>query len=145
MNNTLWDGRDLTNSSCERVIFPEASILADHILNVMISVLEGIRLNPENIRRNLEMLHGVNMAESVMMELTKRGMDRQDAHEIVRVSSMNAFEMKTPVSEILSQNKEVSLYLKKEEIESLLLPDNYIGTAEWQVDNLVKKLLPLAI
>lgn len=145
LNNTLWDERDLTNSSCERVIFPEASILADHILNVMIGVLEGIRLNPENIRRNLEMLHGVNMAESVMIELTKRGMDRQNAHEIVRVSSMSAFEMKTPVSEILSQNKEVSSYLKKEEIESLLLPDNYIGTAEWQVDNLIKKLLPMAI
>ena len=145
MNNTLWDERDLTNSSCERVIFPEASILADHILNVMIRVLDGVKLNPENIARNLNMLHGVNMAESVMIELTKKGMDRQDAHEIVRVASMTAFETKTPVSLILSENKDVSRYLKKDEIESLLLPDNYIGTSEWQVDNLIKKLLPLAV
>ncbi len=145
LNNTLWDERDLTNSSCERVIFPEASILADHILNVMIKVIEGLRLNPENIRRNLEMLHGVNMAESVMIELTKKGMDRQEAHEIVRVASMEAFETKTPVLEIFSKNKDVSEYLTKEDIESLLLPDNYIGTAEWQIEKLIEKLRPLTV
>ncbi|WOF15697.1 adenylosuccinate lyase [Methanoplanus sp. FWC-SCC4] len=143
LNNTLWDERDLTNSSTERVIFPEATILADHILNVMIKVLEGLKFNPENIRRNLEMLHGVNMAESVMIELTKKGMDRQDAHEFVRVASMTAFEQKQQVSEILSSNPEVSKYLKKDEIEGLLLPDNYIGTAKWQVEYIIKKLTPL--
>ncbi|MDD4127854.1 MAG: lyase family protein, partial [Methanomicrobium sp.] len=145
MNNTLWDERDLTNSSCERIIFPEASILADHILNVMIKVIEGLKFNHENIRKNLEMLQGVNMAESVMIELTKKGMDRQDAHEIVRVASMSALETKTQVSEILSKNKDVSAYLSKENIESLLLADNYIGTAEWQVENIIKKLLPIAV
>ena len=140
LNNTLWDERDLTNSSCERVIFPEASILADHILNVMIKVIEGLTLKPENIKRNLEILQGVNMAESVMIELTKKGMDRQEAHEIVRVASMQALETKNPVSEILSENKNVSVYLSKEEIESLLNADNYIGTAEWQVENIIKNL-----
>lgn len=143
LNNTLWDERDLTNSSCERVIFPEASILADHILNVMIKVIEGLTLKPENIKRNLEILQGVNMAESVMIELTKKGMDRQEAHEIVRVASMQALETKNPVSEILSENKNVSVYLSKEEIESLLNADNYIGTAEWQVENIIKNLRPM--
>ena len=143
LNNTLWDERDLTNSSCERVVFPEASILADHILSVMIRVLEGVRLRPENIRRNLDILHGVNMAESVMIELTKRGMERQKAHEIVRVSCMTAIESKTKVAEIFALKPEVSRYLSREEIDELLLPDNYIGTAEWQVDNLVKKLSKL--
>ena len=109
----------------------------------MIKVLEGVRLRPENIRKNLNILHGVNMAESVMIELTKRGMERQNAHEIVRVSCMTAIESQTSVAEIFASKPQVSKYLTREEIDALLLPDNYIGTAEWQVDNLVKKLSKL--
>ena len=94
LNNTLWDERDLTNSSCERVIFPEATILTDHVLHVMIRVLEGLCIREDRIRDNLNFLHGVNMAESIMIELTKKGMDRQEAHEIVRVASMEALAEK---------------------------------------------------
>ncbi len=71
-NNTLWDERDLTNSSCERVIFPESSILTDHCIRLMTGVLEGLVINRAAIRRNLDLLHGINMAESVMIELTKK-------------------------------------------------------------------------
>jgi adenylosuccinate lyase len=145
LNNTLWDERDLTNSSCERVTFPESSILADHILAVMIKVLEGVRINEENIRRNLNLLHGVNMAESVMIELTKAGMDRQEAHELVRVSSMTAIEMQRPLAGILMENEIVAKYLSEERINELLDPENYIGTAVWQVENVIEKLTPLSI
>jgi adenylosuccinate lyase len=69
MNNTLWDERDLTNSSCERVVFPEACVLTDHIINLAINVIENLRFYPVNIRRNLELLHGLNMGEAVMIEL----------------------------------------------------------------------------
>jgi adenylosuccinate lyase len=145
LNNTLWDERDLTNSSCERVTFPESSILADHILAVMIKVLEGVRINEENIRRNLNLLHGVNMAESVMIELTKAGMDRQEAHELIRVSSMTAIEMQRPLAGLLMENENVAKYLSEERINELLNPENYIGTAVWQVENVIKKLTPLSI
>ncbi|UUX92704.1 adenylosuccinate lyase [Methanoplanus endosymbiosus] len=145
MNNTLWDERDLTNSSCERVTFPESSILTDHILNLMIGVISGVKLNGDNIRKNLNLLNGVNMAESVMIELTKRGMDRQDAHEIIRVSSMTALELHRPLAAILAENPGVSKYLSFKEIEELLLPDNYIGTAVFQVDSLAEKLTPFVL
>lgn len=142
-NNTLWDERDLTNSSCERVTFPEASILTDHILSVMTKVIEGVRIRPENVRRNLMMLHGVNMAESVMIELTKTGMDRQDAHETVRVASMKALEENRPLSEVISEYPRVTALCTKERIEELLEPDNYTGTAVWQVEMLIRKLTPV--
>ncbi|WP_048150672.1 adenylosuccinate lyase [Methanolacinia paynteri] len=145
LNNTLWDERDLTNSSCERVTFPESSILADHILAVMIKVLDGVKINEANIRRNLNLLHGVNMAESVMIELTKSGMDRQEAHELIRVSSMTAIEMQRPLAGILMENETVAKYLSEERINELLDPENYIGTAVWQVENVIKKLTPLSI
>ena len=145
LNNTLWDERDLTNSSCERVTFPESSILADHILAVMIKVLDGVKINEANIRRNLNLLHGVNMAESVMIELTKSGMDRQEAHELIRVSSMTAIEMQRPLAGILMENETVAKYMSEERINELLNPENYIGTAVWQVENVIKKLTPLSI
>ncbi len=142
-NNTLWDERDLTNSSPERILFPEASILADHILRVMTTVLEGLVIREDRIKQNLNLLHGINMAESVMIELTKRGMGRQDAHEIIRQGSMDALEMNTPLSGILAAVPAVAEYLKKEEIERLLSPQEYIGTAPVQVERVVKTLSPL--
>jgi adenylosuccinate lyase len=142
-NNTLWDERDLTNSSCERVIFPEATVLSDHMLSVMIGVLQGLKLNEDNIRRNLNLLRGVNMAESVMIALTKRGMDRQEAHERVRVASMRALQENRQLAEVLAEEETVTRLLSKAQIAGLLEPEHYIGTAVWQVENLIAKLSPL--
>ncbi|MDG6257540.1 MAG: adenylosuccinate lyase [Methanomicrobiaceae archaeon] len=143
MNNTLWDERDLTNSSCERVLFPEASVLCDHLLAVMAGVLERLVIHEDAIRRNLMLLQGVNMAESVMIELTRRGMDRQEAHEIVRVASMQALREQRPLADILGAHPGVVALAAPEEIAGLLEPDAYIGTAVGQVDRLVAKLAPL--
>jgi len=109
----------------------------------MIKVTEGVRIRPENVRRNLMMLHGVNMAEAVMIDLTKTGMDRQDAHETVRVASMKALEENRPLSEVISEYPQVAALCTKERIEELLEPDNYTGTAVWQVEMIIRKLTPV--
>jgi adenylosuccinate lyase len=144
-NNTLWDERDLTNSSCERVLFPETSILTDHCLRLMTTVLEGLVIKPEAIRRNLAFLHGINMAESVMIELTRRGMSRQDAHERIRSASMQALAEGRSLADVLGMDTEVLNYCTKNDISALLNPDSYIGTAERQVERVIEKLSPLQI
>ena len=144
-NNTLWDERDLTNSSCERVIFPEASILTDHCIQLMTSVLSGLVINRAAIRRNLAFLHGINMAESVMIELTKRGMSRQDAHERVRLASMQALAEGRPLADLLGTDNEVVRYCNKSDILKLLSPDTYIGTSVAQVERVIEKLSPLVM
>jgi adenylosuccinate lyase len=88
-------------------LFPEATILTDHILKVMTAVLEGLTLKKDRINHNLALLHGINMAESVMIELTKRGMPRQKAHEIIREKSMEALATQQPLSVLLSQTPDV--------------------------------------
>ncbi len=143
-NNTLWDERDLTNSSCERVILPEASILTDHILALADRVVSGLTLHPERIRRNLMLLGGINMAEPIMLELAKKGLGRQEAHEIIRIASMQALAESRPLAEILSSREIVLKYLSREEIELLLDPDRYIGTAVVQVEQVIQSLSPLA-
>ncbi|MCQ8893869.1 MAG: adenylosuccinate lyase [Methanolinea sp.] len=142
-NNTLWDERDLTNSSCERVLFPEASILTDHILVLMTKVLEGLVLRPDQIEKNLHVLHGINMAESVMVALVQRGMDRQVAHEVLRKASMEALARKVPLAQLLAGIREVTALIPPGEIESLLDPARYIGTAPRQVDRVIARLSPL--
>jgi adenylosuccinate lyase len=139
-NNTLWDERDLTNSSCERVIFPEATILTDHCIRLLTGVLEGLVIREENIRKNLDLLHGVNMAESVMIALAGKGMDRQEAHELVRVASMKALAEKKPLDEVLAADPAVARCISRKEMGDLLNPDRYIGTAVKQVERLVGKL-----
>lgn len=142
-NNTLWDERDLTNSSCERVLFPEASILTDHCLRLMANVLDGLVINRAAIRRNLGFLHGINMAESVMIELTKKGMNRQDSHERVRMASMQALAENRPLADVLGADPEIVRYCSKSDITALLNPDTYLGTSVMQVERVIEKLSPL--
>ena len=141
-NNTLWDERDLTNSSCERVIFPEASILTDHCLRLMTGIVTGLTINRAAIRRNLSFLHGINMAESVMIALTRKGMNRQDAHEKVRVASMQALAEGRPLAAVLGTDPEVIRYCSVQELENLLSPDSYIGTSVQQVERVTALLAP---
>ncbi len=139
-NIPLWDERDLTNSSCERIEFPEAFVLTDHLITLASRVLSNLRLRPENIERNLNLLHGLNMAENVMVELAKKGVGRQQAHEIMRRASMKAFEEKRELVDVLLEQKVVTEHLSAEEIRSLLDPHKYIGTAVEQVERLNSKL-----
>ena len=139
-NIPLWDERDLTNSSCERAIFPEAFVITDHILNLATRVLTNLRLRPEKIERNLNMLHGLNMAENIMVELAKRAVGRQQAHQIMRDSSMKAFEQGRDLADVLLEKEIIAEKLSPEEISTLLDPHKYIGTAVQQVERLNEKL-----
>jgi adenylosuccinate lyase len=97
----LWEERDLTNSSAERIILVEATVLTDHILTKMIKVVKKLRLDLENIRKNLEAQRGLNLSEAVMIAMTKKGVGRQEAHEILSEASMRAYANKTSLLEEL--------------------------------------------
>ncbi|HDN83040.1 MAG TPA: adenylosuccinate lyase, partial [Candidatus Altiarchaeales archaeon] len=137
-NIPLWHERDLTNSSCERIIIPETCILTDYILNLTIKLLENLDFNEEAIRKNLELSKGRIMAEAVMIKLVERGMGRQDAHELVRKIAIFSEESNISFKEALLNNREITRYLKPDEIEEILKPENYIGTAVKQVEELIK-------
>ncbi len=140
LNNTLWDERDLTNSSCERVIFPETCVLTDHILKLAEGIIANLRFFPENIKRNLELMRGLNMGEAVMIELAKRGVGRQEAHEIVRTSAMEARESGRHMKDVLMSRPEVTEFISAGEIEGVMDPEGYIGTAVEQVEAVVGRL-----
>jgi len=135
LNNPLWHERDLTNSSCERVIIPETFVLIDEMLKGMKKTLENIVFYPENIEKNLELLKGRNMAEAVMIKLVKKGYDRQKAHELLRIIAQKEGDFK----ENLIKNETVRKYLTEREIEEALNPERYIGSAVEIVRGILKE------
>ena len=140
LNNTLWDERDLTNSAAERITFPEASVLTDHCLKVMTAVISGLEIHEDAVKRNLDLLQGVNLAESVMLELTRRGMPRQDAHEIIRRASLQALDERRPLAEILSAVPGVAELLPEEEIAGFFTAESYLGLSVEQTESLIQRL-----
>lgn len=134
----LWEERDLTNSSAERITLVEATVLADHILTKMIKVVSSVSLNLENIRRNLEMQRGLNLSEAVMIEMTKRGVGRQEAHEILRQAAMRAYENNSSLLDELLKDERVMKYFREDELREILKPENYLGTAKERVERVVK-------
>ena len=140
LNNTLWDERDLTNSASERITFPEASVLTDHCLKVMTAVISGLEIHEDAVKRNLDLLQGVNLAESVMLELTRRGMPRQDAHEIIRRASLQALDERRPLAEILSAVPAAAELLPAEEIAGFFTAESYLGFSVEQTESLIQRL-----
>ncbi|HID43239.1 MAG TPA: adenylosuccinate lyase [Archaeoglobaceae archaeon] len=134
-SSILWEERDLTNSSAERITLLESTILVDHILSKMNRILESISLNLNNIKRNIEMQKGLNMSEAVMIALTRKGMGRQEAHEVVRGVSLKT---KTTLFEELINDEEVKRHLSDDEIEKILKPENYTGTARKKIEVVVR-------
>ena len=79
-----WHERDLTQSSAERFILPESNILLDYMLSLMCNIVANLRVDSQRMLQNLSLTQGRAMSESVMMALTKKGMNRQEAHELLR-------------------------------------------------------------
>jgi adenylosuccinate lyase len=138
-NIVTWHERDLTQSSAERFIFPEACILVDYMLFLMIKIVANLRVDEERMLENIGLTQGRTMAEAVMMTLTKKGINRQEAHELLRKLTIKSEAEKQPFRETLLKDKMVRGKLDEKEIDEALNPRNYIGTAIEQVKLTIKK------
>ena len=139
-NIPLEHERDLTDSSVERIIFPETFILVDYMLKEMIDILSGLEFNYENIKKNLEKTKGLIMTENLILGLVKKGIGRQDAHELLRQSSMKVIKENKSLKEILLKNETIKKKFTEKELDWYLDPKNYLGTAVEQVENVIKTL-----
>lgn len=136
-NIALEHERDLTNSANERFIFPQSFIVTDYVLKEMSGILAGLEFFPQNIKRNLQMSGGAVLAERVMIELAERGMGRQQAHELMRTSAIEARESGKMLLQVLLGKKEVLALLKKAELEKLFDASTYVGDAPKIVEKAV--------
>jgi len=126
----LWHERDLSNSSAERFILPHCFILLDDILAKLAYVIKNMYVDADRMKKNLESSGKVMMAESLMMALTKKGMSRQSAHELIRKASMGDFER---------IYEKVSSSLSREEIDKALDYRSYLGVAIEKTDRFLQE------
>ena len=138
-NITTWHERDLTQSSAERFIIPEALILTDYMASLMTKTLRGLKVDEEKMRENLELTAGAIMSEAVMLKLVEKGVPRNEAYMLLRSLVIKSMEEGRPLREILQEDEKISSLMSYEEIEETLKPENYLGTAREQVDKIVNR------
>jgi adenylosuccinate lyase len=129
-----WHERDLTQSSAERFILPESCILVDYLLALMNDIVANLRVDETQMLWNMGLTQGRAMSEAVMMALTRKGVNRQEAHELLRKLTIKSALEKRPFKETLMQDKLVRGKLSEKEIDEALNPKNYLGTAVKQAE-----------
>ena len=107
----------------------------------MIRVLSNLEVDEEKMRKNIDITEGRAMAEAVMITLTRKGMDRQKAHELLRRLAIKSVSERKPFKEILVNDEKIRSLLTEKEIDYALNPRNYLGTTVKQVEAAIKKTL----
>lgn len=147
--STQWFERTLDDSANKRISIPEGFLAIDGILNLYINVTSGLVVYQKVIEKHIYEEIPFMATENILMEAVKRGGDRQELHEKIRVYSMEAARM---VKEFGEKNdlidriaKDPVFKLNKEEIEAVLHPKNYIGRANKQVEDFISQTVDTVI
>jgi adenylosuccinate lyase len=136
-NVALWHERDISHSSVERVILPDSTILLDYLQHRTIALVEGMTVNAERMRENLELTHGALFSQAVLLALVEGnpahpGMTRDEAYRIVQELAQRAWDQGTPLRELLAQDERASSL----DLEEIFTYDHYTRYA----DQIVRRL-----
>src|SRR5262249_52877208 len=116
-NIALWHERDISHSSVERVILPDSFIALDHMLRRFARIVRGMVVYPERMRENLNRSRGVVFSGTVLLELAKKGVSREQAYEWVQRNAMRSFAEQRDFKALLAADPDVSRALTRAEIE----------------------------
>jgi adenylosuccinate lyase len=116
-NVALWHERDISHSSVERVILPDSFIALDHMLRRFTRIVKGMVVYPERMRENLERSRGVVFSGSVLLELARRGISREQAYEWVQRNAMRSFHEQLDFKSLLGQDPDITGVLTSAEID----------------------------
>jgi adenylosuccinate lyase len=141
-NVALWHERDISHSSVERIIFPDSCTLLDYMFGLLIRLMDGLAVYPENMKRNLGLSLGMWNSQTVLLALIRKGLTREQAYDLVQRNAMKTWEVKRAGrddADFLAQLKsdpEVAGHFKEDELEALCSLDFHFK----DVKNRFKKL-----
>jgi adenylosuccinate lyase len=118
-NVALWHERDISHSSVERMIGPDATVTLDFALHRMAGVIEKLLVYPQNMRRNMDKLGGLHNSQRVLLALTQAGASREDAYTLVQRNAMKTWEHGKDFLAELKADREVTARLKPAELEAM--------------------------
>ena len=122
----LWHERDISHSSVERIILPDSTILLDYLLAQMTRILDGLVVDPERMRENLDRSYGLIYSQRVLLALTDAGLARQAAYELVQRAAMRAWRERRPFLECLQEEPGVTARLAPEALKACFDPAWYL-------------------
>ena len=129
-NVALWHERDISHSSTERIILPDATELLDYMLNRFKGVLEGLVVYPSKMLEDIYLTNGVIFAQRVLYALIEKGLVREEAYDTVQPIAMRALDEKKQYIDLLKADPKVSSLLTNEEIESCFTLDYYMKNVD---------------
>ena len=138
-NVSLWHERDISHSSAERIMFPDAFILADYILDRMNTLIKGLYVNSQRMRENIELSHGNLFSSHVLLALVDKGLSREDAYALVQGVSHSLKKNETLLS-ALKKNKEIMSRLKVSELNTIFSGKKHTETILKRFEELEKEL-----
>ena len=135
-NVALWHERDISHSSVERVILPDATMLINYMLNRLGNIIKNLTVFPENMKRNMERTYGVPFSGRVMTKLIDKGWTREQAYDTVQPRAMQAWETQRHFRDILLETPEITSALSREEIDDCFDPSWHLK----HVDTIFERL-----
>ncbi|HEY5814051.1 MAG TPA: lyase family protein, partial [Terrimicrobiaceae bacterium] len=129
-NVALWHERDISHSSAERIILPDSCTLVDYMLVTLRKLVEGLRVYPENMKRNMESTRGLYASQSALLMLTEKGLDRKEAYEAVQRAAMKTWEQGGTFAENLSADPTIARHLDEEDIATACSPERHFRHIE---------------
>ena len=135
-NIALWHERDISHSSTERVILPDACLVLDYALNIFTSVIKGMTVFPQRMRQNMDITRGLLFSQRVLLALIDKGLSRQAAYKLVQRSAMATWAGDKQFIDLLKADAEVAAALPPDELEKLFDYKYYTR----HVDDIFKRL-----
>ena len=118
-NVALWHERDISHSSVERMIGPDATITLDFALNRLAGVVEKLIVYPKQMQANIDLLGGLVHSQQILLALTQKGVSREDAYRLVQKHAMDVWKSRGNYLDKMKSDSEVAQYLTKAELEQL--------------------------
>ncbi|MFD0051033.1 adenylosuccinate lyase [Actinomycetes bacterium NPDC127524] len=116
-NVALWHERDISHSSAERIILPDATIALNYMLNRFGNIVKNLTVFPENMKRNMDRTLGLIYSQRVLLALIDKGLVREEAYDTVQPHAMAAWEEQVPFRTLLEQDDKITSLLTKEELD----------------------------
>jgi adenylosuccinate lyase len=126
-NIVLWHERDISHSSAERVIFPDSFILTDFLLAEVTDIIGHWAVHPERMRRNIDATRGLIFSQSVLLALTKKGLTREDAYQVVQRNSLKTWNEGLDFRKLVAADPDVAKVLSPQEVARCFSLDPYLA------------------
>jgi adenylosuccinate lyase len=129
-NVALWNERDISHSSVERVIIPDSTTALDYMLYKFIAMIKNLLVYPENMRKNVELTGGLLFSQRVLLALINKGITRERAYELTQRNAMESWKSRRSFKELLKEDADVMALIPGEELDGLFDYSHHLGRVD---------------